>query len=128
MKYLLDTHAFIWYTSDDGKLSKLLGDDIEDNENDYAISIASFWEIGIKFALNKLVLQITITDLLKQLKESNIQILSITPEHILRQVSLPYHHRDTFDRLLIAQAQVENLTFLTKDNAFKLYDVSLKWN
>jgi PIN domain nuclease of toxin-antitoxin system len=128
MKYLLDTHAFIWCSTDDSKLFKSLGDDIEDNEKDYFLSVASLWEIGIKHSLRKLVLKIDIIDLFKELKESKIQVLPIASDHILKQVQLPLHHRDPFDRLLIAQAQVENLAILTKNSAFKLYQVSLKWN
>ncbi len=128
MKLLLDTHAFIWWSSEPEKLSKKVLAAFEDSENELTLSVASIWEMQIKVQLGKL----DITDPLKDLiaihqKGKDLQILPIFLNHVLALDDLPVHHRDPFDRILIAQANAERLVIITKDQIFKSYPVQLFW-
>jgi PIN domain nuclease of toxin-antitoxin system len=116
--YLIDTHVLLWAVSDDPRLSRrqreiLQGDDL-------IVSAVSIWEIAIKRALDKLILNGDIVDVVKS---RDIPFLAINERHAARTEHLGDHHRDPFDRLLIAQAQVESLTILTSDTIFRRYDV-----
>jgi PIN domain nuclease of toxin-antitoxin system len=121
MRALLDTHIVLWYVTDDNKLKQNAIDLIENHENQIYISIASLWEISIKASIGKLKLLQPIEDFIGQ----NIQLLPIDIEHITAIQSLPFHHRDPFDRMLIAQAMVENLVLVSEDTQFRNYDVNL---
>lgn len=121
VKYLLDTHILLWALSYDPRLSQrhrdiLLGDDKA------AVSVASLWEIAIKAGTGKLTLP---AGPIETIEASDVRLLPILPEHVLHTASLPQHHRDPFDRLLIAQAKLEGLTLVTADRHFGRYDVAL---
>lgn len=119
--YLLDTHILLWWLSDDKKLPKKISNLIEEAENDIILSSVTIWEIMIKKSLNKL----TVPDNLEEvLDENNIQIISMTSEHAFYLEKLPLIHNDPFDRLLISQAIVDNLIFVTVDTIIPKYQVN----
>ena len=121
MELLLDTHALIWILSDDPQLAAEARDAIVDPETFVAVSPASAWEIEIKRALGKLDAP---NDLVQQVADARFVPLSITLEHAVAAGGLPPHHRDPFDRMLIAQAQLEGLTIVTRDPRFQPYAVT----
>ena len=109
MPFILDTHILIWFLEGNRSLSNSRRQIISQSQNDIFISIASLWEMAIKISLNKLTLTQSLADVTKQIAAEDIEILPITPEHTLQVSILPFHHRDPFDRIIISQAQVENL-------------------
>ena len=117
--YLIDTHVLLWAVSDDPRLSKRQREILHQGD-DLVVSAVSIWEIAIKRALGKLILN---GDIVDAVKSRNIPFLAINERYAARTEHLGDHHRDPFDRLLIAQAQVENLTILTSDDVFRRYDV-----
>ncbi len=123
MQFLIDTHILIWFLEGNKLLSKSRREFIENPNNEIFVSIASLWEIAIKISIGKLALAEPFSDVIKQIAVENIKILAISPEHALRISTLPFHHRDPFDRLIIAQAQVENLTIITNDREFSSYGI-----
>lgn len=126
MKILLDTHIFIWMVISPQRLSPNLYAAIVDPANLIALSIASMWEMQIKYQSGKLVLPASVPDFVTtQLKVNDIQTLTVLNEHIWALDTLPLHHRDPFDRLLIAQAIVEGYTFASADGIFEQYPVTL---
>lgn len=121
MKLLLDTHVVIWWLADDATLS----DEIKarlDHEPDVFLSAATVWEIAIKQAIGKLKEP---ADLPEQIRDSGFRELPITSQHALAAGRLPLIHRDPFDRMLVAQAQSEDLTLVTRDPEIRRYDVAL---
>lgn len=108
MKLLLDTHSFLWFSENNSKLSKTAKLLIEDLDNDCFVSIASFWEIAIKISLKKLKIKLNFTQLLEETLNHEFLLLPIDFEHTTELTSMNFHHRDPFDRMLIAQAKVEN--------------------
>lgn len=120
-RFLLDTHVFLWAIRDNERLSHNHRAIIADGEG-IAISVVSIWEIAIKRSSGKLVAD---GDMVQLLNERAIPILSINEHHASRVEHLANHHCDPFDRLLIAQAQVENLAILTADPMFAHYDIAL---
>jgi len=128
MKYLLDTHALLWITTDDLKLSKKAKNIYLDAENEILLSIASIWELAIKSSIGKITFQKDLDDFVDvHIKGNNIEILKIELPHVLRIEKLPFHHRDPFDRLIIAQAIEDNLKILGADNTFDKYKVKRIW-
>lgn len=125
MRLLLDTQVLIWHVEDDPRLSISHSDLIADPANETFVSIATLWEIAIKVNIGKLNLSLEFLDLIAHLQTSSIETLQIREEHLNSVSSLPLHHRDPFDRLLIAQAQVERLQVLTTDRKFDAYGISL---
>ena len=123
MNLLLDTHAFLWAVDDDSRLSSAARSAIIDGRNVVYVSAATAWEIAIKRGIGKL--QIPHNDYLEELRLHRFTSLSITTEHALAVENLPSHHKDPFDRLLIAQAQVEHLTLITRDQRLSLYGVKI---
>lgn len=126
MKYLLDTHILIWAFSDTENLSKKVRN-ILDSEDEICTSIVSLWEIGIKKSIGKLNVPFSIKELEEQCIAQNIEILPINTTCIDMISKLPDIHSDPFDRLIITQAQSEDLTIITKDSKIKLYDVNVLW-
>lgn len=128
MKLLLDTHIFLWVNGDTSKLSvnfKSLG---HSGEHDFYLSLASVWEMQIKYQLGKLSLPLPIEELVnKNQLENGIQLLPIELSHISHLAQLPSHHKDPFDRLLIAQAIIEDMTIVTADQSFAAYPVPVVW-
>lgn len=121
MRILLDTHVLLWALIEDARLRSAARTVIEDGRNAVFVSAASTWEITIKRSLGKLDVP---DDLAAQLQAARFEVLAITVEHTLAVGDLPDHHRDPFDRLLVAQARVANLTLLTADPAICRYDVA----
>jgi PIN domain nuclease of toxin-antitoxin system len=127
MKALLDTHTFLWAIADEGKLSRRARQ-IYTGSNDLWLSVASMWEILIKVQAGKLPLPEPAGPyLVKKLAQNQIELLPITLDHVLRIESLPPHHRDPFDRLLIAQGIKEKWPIITADPWFSRYPVDVIW-
>lgn len=127
MANLLDTHTFIWFINGDRALSKNARKAIElENAINY-ISIASIWEIAIKISLGKLELNAELSAINDQIKLNGFQLLPITTKDALVVSSLPFHHRDPFDRMIISQALNGGFIVISKDESFQLYDLSLLW-
>lgn len=122
MNILLDTHVLLWWLADDPQLSKPARQLIQSTDNLIAVSAASAWEISIKRALGKLDAP---PDLATALQDNDFVPVSITLAHAERAGSLPDHHRDPFDRMLVAQAQIEQLALLTHDEKIARYDVQV---
>lgn len=125
---LLDTHSLLWYLSGDPKLPDARRKEINTESILCCVSIASFWEIATKQSLKKLEYEKEIDEILQLVYNSPIPILQIQGDHIKQVAKLPFHHRDPFDRILIAQAQTESLTIVTKDKWFASYQVKTAWN
>jgi PIN domain nuclease of toxin-antitoxin system len=126
MNLLLDTHVFLWFVNDHPKLSNHLKDLIEDDDNVSYLSMASLWEMSIKFNLGKLTLEPDYEEFVeREVITSRIKLLKIELEHLKINAALPFHHRDPFDRLIIAQAVVENLLIISVDSAFDKYPIIL---
>jgi PIN domain nuclease of toxin-antitoxin system len=128
VKALLDTHALLWWLFDDPGLSRTAREVIASPDNTLLVSSASGWEISTKFRLGKLPeAGEAVHRLPGLLQTAQMQILPIGLEHALAAGLLPMHHRDPFDRMLIAQAQVEHLPIITSDAAFHRYDIDVIW-
>lgn len=128
MKLLLDSHAFIWWSSEPEKLSSRARTGFEDSNNVLLLSVASVWEMQIKLQLGKLKLVAPLRTLIENQQRNNgLQILRIDIEHAFTLDTLPLHHKDPFDRMLIAQANTEELFVVSKDEIFKAYPVKLLW-
>jgi PIN domain nuclease of toxin-antitoxin system len=128
MRVLLDTHAFLWWLIEPARLSPHALDVISDTRNQLIFSVASGWEIAIKTRLGKLDLPDRPDRLIpQQLALDGIETLPIQLAHALHTFSLPDHHGDPFDRLLVAQAQLEKLPIVTADPLIARYDVTLLW-
>lgn len=126
-KFLIDTHVLIWLVSDSKKISKKAFLKLNHRETKIYISTVSLWEIAIKEKIGKLDLGLTIEELILELKFNKIEIFTINTNHIKALNSFKLHHRDPFDRMLIAQAKVENMTIITKDNSFSKYNIDILW-
>ena len=128
MKILLDTHAFLWSTQADERLSTKAQAAFLDSQNALYLSAASYWEICVKYALGKLGLQPDWPNLLEQeIAANQISWLPIEKDHCQALTELPILHRDPFDRILIAQAQCEGMTLLTADGQIQRYEVPTLW-
>ena len=128
MKVLLDTHTFLWFIAGDSQLDVYARQLIEEPDNERYLSVASVWEITIKSSLGRLIVPMPPSLLIQeQIWANAIDLLPITPEHFDVLHTLPYHHKDPFDRLLVAQAMQEGLLLVTKDQAFDAYDVQTAW-
>jgi PIN domain nuclease of toxin-antitoxin system len=127
MKLLLDTHTFIWFVEDDEQLPTSTKSQIEDVENEVLISIVSLWEIAIKTSLGKLEVVHDIPSMISKIEANGFTILSVFPEHTICVSTLPFHHRDPFDRMLIAQSMIENIRIISRDGIFGEYDVDCFW-
>ena len=125
MRYLLDTHAILWYAQGSKELSIKAIDIMDSEECFYAM--ASFWEIAIKQKLNKIDKTVSIMELEDLCKMAGFQVLPINSTYIDKTKNLPFIHRDPFDRLLIACAQCENLSIITHDSIIPQYDVKTVW-
>jgi PIN domain nuclease of toxin-antitoxin system len=123
---LLDTHVLLWFLEDDPRLPSSLRSLIEDSDRVFA-SVVSLWEIAIKLSINKLTLKFEFQDLPNFLDELEINVLSLAFEDTNRYVSLSLHHRDPFDRMLIAQAMTNSLAIASADPAFDAYPIQRMW-
>ena len=127
MRYLLDTHALIWHLEDDSRLSIVSKSAIENEQNEIFATVASFWEMAIKISLGKLKLKMPLDDMFEKLESMEIAIVNIQASHIRNVQNLPHHHRDLFDRMIIAQADAEKCTIISIDNAFDAYQIPVLW-
>ena len=128
MRCLLDTHAFLWFLLDDPKLSVAAGNFIADPGNDIEISPATYWEVAIKVSLGKYALPESFEVFMeREIAAHDFRILHIAPKHAAALTTMPFHHRDPFDRLLIAQAVVEQIPIVSGDAAFDAYPITRLW-
>lgn len=127
MNILLDTHAVIWFITDNPNLPAALKKVIEDDSNKCYVSLATHWEMSIKYSLDRLELSGTLDNIFEIIEASGFEILPITVSHILTTATLAYHHRDPFDRMLIGQAIYEGMKLMTKDSLFGSYEVEILW-
>ncbi len=125
MKLLLDTHVLLWYLGGHSNLGVAQRQLIEDRHNQVAVSVASLWEMTIKISIGKLTLMDDLVTIENTLLQQGIHILPIQTAHLQCLHNLPLHHRDPFDRLIIAQALTEEMTLVSDDTAFSAYAVSL---
>ena len=128
MRYLLDTHTFIWWDSNASELSSTVFNLLKNPANNFWFSVASVWEMQIKLQAGKLNLRMSLPEIVEhQQKNNRIELLPILLPHALSLDGLPLHHKDPFDRILIAQAQVEKLTLVSHDAIFAQYGVAVMW-
>lgn len=128
MRLLLDTHAFLWMLDAPEKLSVRVIQAHDDESSTLVVSVVSLWEIQIKRALGKLDMEVPLAQIVReQIDSGAYQLLDIGVAHVLALEALPRHHNDPFDRLLIAQAQVEQLPLVSADAVFAQYPVELFW-
>jgi len=128
MRLLLDTHTFIWAATLDERLSSKAKTLLLDSDNELLLSTASIWEMAIKTSLGKLILKQPIEQTInEQIQINGLQILNIESAHALAMASLPWHHRDPFDRLLICQGKLEKLIILGRDSVMDAYGVGRIW-
>ncbi|HEC13671.1 MAG TPA: type II toxin-antitoxin system VapC family toxin [Acidiferrobacteraceae bacterium] len=128
MDLLVDTHTLIWMSSQTNRLSSKANSLLEDANNTVYASILSSWELGIKISLGKLDLGKNWMQKLQGFMRANaISSLPLRPEHCTVLAVLPFHHRDPFDRMLIAQAQTENLILISKDRRLRDYEIEVIW-
>ena len=126
MRYLLDTHVWLWMLTSPERLSTEARQVIIDPRTELVLSAASSWEIAIKYAIGRLPLpEVPDTYVPSRMRMSGVGGLAVEHSHALRVAALQPHHRDPFDRLLVAQAQVEHLSVITADPVFRLYDVEV---
>lgn len=128
MDLILDTHTLIWFINGDHQLPGKSIQLIQNLENKCFISIASIWEIAIKLSLGKLELNGGFDEISKIITRYEFELLPITFNHIQTLLSLDYHHRDPFDRIIISQGLVEGIAIITKDENFIKYNVEVFWN
>jgi PIN domain nuclease of toxin-antitoxin system len=128
MNLLLDTHAFLWFMEGSERISQRARAEIEAADGIRALSVASVWEMGIKASLGKLILAKPLGELLPPLlADAGIELLPIEIADVARVATLPFHHRDPFDRLLAAQVLERGFTIVSVDEAFDQYGVVRLW-
>jgi PIN domain nuclease of toxin-antitoxin system len=128
MRYLLDTHVFIWWAGEPARLSSLTLSLCQDPAHTLLLSMASAWEMQIKSQLGKLHLTLPLSEIIESQQQTNrLEILPITLTHIWGLAKLPDHHKDPFDRLLISQAITEGLTLISHDPEVARYPVQIAW-
>lgn len=128
MNLLLDTHIFIWWDDDVKKLSPSVMSALTDPKNIIYLSTVSIWEMQIKTQLGKLKFSLPLKEKVsEQMSKNNLNLLNIYDHHIYELEKLPHHHRDPFDRLLIAQARIEKMTLITHDANIQKYSVKTLW-
>lgn len=127
MKNLLDTHTLLWFVEGDERLSVSAKKAIEDANASNFVSIASLWEIAIKVSLGKLELKAPFSKIETQIIENGFQVLPVTFKDTVVLSTLPFHHRDPFDRIIISQCISEERAVLSKDRFFKEYGITVVW-
>jgi PIN domain nuclease of toxin-antitoxin system len=128
MRLLLDTHVFLWWTDNNPALSTQAQHAISDESNDCFLSIVCCWELAIKASLGKLSLSQSVEKfIVEQVAANGFELLPVDFRHVAAVESLPFHHRDPFDRLLVAQARAEGLVLVTADFQISNYGVSVLW-
>jgi PIN domain nuclease of toxin-antitoxin system len=128
MKLLLDTHALLWFIGNDPQLSAPARENIENPAHEKFVSAASLWEIAVKLSLEKLKLPRPFDEVFpQQLEVNGFELLPISCAQLNQLAALPFHHRDPFDRLLIAQALADGMTVVTRDLEFSKYPAKILW-
>lgn len=128
MRLLLDTHAFLWFVLNDAQLSVPARTAISDPANDVLVSPATYWEIAIKVSTGKYTLASPYQDFIQHNLDANdFEILPIDVRHTARVAAMPFHHKDPFDRLLIAQALAEDISLVSNEALFDAYGVRRLW-
>ena len=127
MEILLDTHALLWFMDGDKNLPTSARETIQNTDNKIYVSIASVWEIAIKLSIGKLTLKKSIENFLTILDENGFILLEVNTKHIKKVAELPFIHRDPFDRMLVSQAMVENMSIMTIDSNITKYGVHIIW-
>lgn len=128
MRLLVDTHAFLWFAWGDPQLSRPARDWIEDEANQIFLSAASVWEIGTKISVGKLTLTTPLDQfLIEHLDGDEFEVLPIERRHAVHSAVLPLHHRDPFDRMLVAQSLIEAMPLVSADPALDAYGISRRW-
>lgn len=127
MENLIDTHTLIWFIEGDEQLGVNARKIIENNNDNNFVSIASIWEIAIKISLGKLELFIPFSEIQKLIYNNGFEILPISFNDTLKLSTLPFYHKDPFDRIIIAQSIANDLIIISKDEIFKAYGVPLIW-
>jgi len=127
MQYLLDTHALLWFLEDDPQLPEKVKREIINIDNECFVSIASLWEIAIKIKLGKLTIKFPFERFANYLSDNDIELLPVSLDHLVQLLNIDLHHRDPFDRMIIAQGRVEQLTIITKDEHFSSYTDRVLW-
>lgn len=125
MKLLLDTHVLLWFQAGDPALPQAAEQAIRSEANEAYVSMVSFWEIGLKHGIGKLPLGMPLDAFFQTITDAPFKVLPLERPHILGASALPLHHRDPFDRMIIAQARHEGMHLITVDAQFKAYDVPL---
>ncbi len=128
MRLLLDTHVFMWWDSAPDKIPEETFTLLKQPQNELLLSLVSVWEMQIKVQLGKLTLRNDLKDIVQQQQTTNgIELLPVSLAHVLDIDKLPYHHKDPFDRLLIAQSRVESVLLVSGDRIFQQYDCTVVW-
>lgn len=127
MKVLLDTHALLWWFQEDPSLSSKARRTLAAIDNQVFVSTATVWEMAIKNRAGKLEIPELLDELEAKLVDEGMQVLPISLDHAVRAGALPVHHKDPFDRMLVAQAQVENLSVISSDAIFEKYGIRRIW-
>jgi PIN domain nuclease of toxin-antitoxin system len=128
VRLLLDTHALLWFYLGDSQLSRPAHDSIIDPNNIKLISPASYWEIAIKLSIQKYTLLVSYNEFIQEaVFDNGFEILPIEPRHTAALISLTFHHKDPFDRMLIAQATVEGIPIVSVDSKFDPYPITRLW-
>jgi PIN domain nuclease of toxin-antitoxin system len=127
MSLLVDTHAFLWFMAGDRRLSRSALRAIDESDGEWWLSAASVWELSIKSSLGRLTLPTAVNEYIAEKVHQGLRVLSVDWAHAAAVERLPFHHRDPFDRLIVAQAQSERLDIVTKDPAFAKYGVRAVW-
>ena len=127
MHYLLDTHTLLWFLDDDPQLPEKVKEEIININNNCFVSIASLWEIAIKVKIGKLTIKFPFEKFADYFSANEIELLPISLDHLTQLLNMDFHHRDPFDRIIIAQSRVEQLTILTRDEHFSSYTDRVMW-
>ena len=128
MRLLLDTHTFLWWINNDPSLSEPARIAISSKVNECYLSLASCWELAIKTSIGKLQLTKSVDRFIpEELAANDFQLLSIDFRHVAKVETLPFHHRDPFDRLLVAQALIEKMTIISADAVLSEYGIKRLW-
>jgi PIN domain nuclease of toxin-antitoxin system len=127
MTLLLDTHAFLWFVTGDSRLSRAARVALENDDARLCLSAACVWEMAIKSSLGRLTLPGTLEDYVAEKLAEGFQMLPVDWTHAAAVERLPFHHRDPFDRLLVAQSLAERVPIVTRDRVFRRYGVQVVW-
>ncbi|HKE83410.1 MAG TPA: type II toxin-antitoxin system VapC family toxin [Vicinamibacterales bacterium] len=127
MRLLLDTHAFLWFAAGDRRLSRRARAAMEADDAELLVSAASVWEMSIKASVGRLRLPAPVDAYMAEKIAEGYQMAPVTWAHAAAVQQLPFHHRDPFDRLLVAHARVERYRLVTRDRVFRKYGVDIVW-